>query len=66
MQSERKYSDGLTALGAGLAVVCLGASLMAPIWAGGIYLVGGISMVGGIVSAFFGTKWLREAKKQSK
>lgn len=66
MQSERKYSDGLTALGAGLTVVCLGASLVAPIWAKGIYIVGGISIVGGIVAARFGTKWLREARKQSK
>jgi len=60
MQSERKYSDGLTALGAGLAVVCLGASLIAPTWAGYIYIVVGI------VGAVFGNKWLREAKKQAK
>jgi len=60
MQSERKYSDGLTALGAGLTVVCLGASLLAPPCAGYIYIVVGI------VGAVFGTKWLREARKQAK
>ncbi len=60
MQSERKYADGLTALGAGLAVACLGASLVAPTGAGYIY------MVVGIAGAVFGIKWLREARKQPK
>jgi len=60
MQSERKYSDGITALGAGLTVVCLGASLLAPPWAGYIYIVVGI------VGAVFGTKWLGEARRQAK
>ena len=47
MKSERKYSDGLTALGAGLTVVYLGASLVAPTWAGYIYI--GVEIAGAVI-----------------
>jgi xanthosine utilization system XapX-like protein len=60
MQPERKHSEGLVALGAGLTVVCLGASLIAPAWAGWVYIVVGI------VGAAFGFKWVREASNQAK
>jgi len=61
MQSERKYSDGITALGASLTVICLGASLVAP-----TRVVGIVAIVFGIVGFVFGNKWLKEARKQAK
>ena len=60
MKSERKYSDGLVALGAGLTVVCLGVSLIAPAWAGWVYIAVGIG------GAIVGFKWVREASNQAK
>lgn len=61
MKSERKYSDGLTALGAGLTVVALGATILTPPgWAAYVYFAVGI------IAAIIGTKWLRESSKEAK
>jgi len=54
----KKYSQGIVALSAGLAMVIFGASMLPqPEWAPWIYIAIGV------VAAFIGNKWLRKSSK---